>query len=76
MNLSDFQNKDVINISDGKKIGNIVDCKIEPNTGVIASFVLEPLKGMFSFRGSGKVEIEFKNICKIGEDVILVNYSE
>ena len=28
MNLSEFQNKDVINLNDGKKIGNIIDYKI------------------------------------------------
>ena len=76
MNLSDFQNKDVINIKDGKKIGNISDCKIDPETGQIISFVLEPFKGIFSFRGSNRVEIEYKNIRKIGEEVILINYYE
>lgn len=76
MNLSEFQDKDVINIKDGKKIGNIVDCKIDPQTGMIVSFLLNPLKGVFSFRGSNKVEIEYKNIKKIGEDVILIDYNE
>ena len=76
MNLSDFQNKDVINIKDGKKIGNIADCKIDPETGQILSFLLDPFKGIFTFRGSNKIEIDYKNISKIGEDVILINYSE
>jgi len=76
MNLSEFQNKDVINICDGKKLGNIVDCKIDNKTGQIISFVLVPLKGIFSFKGNGKIDIDFKNIERIGEDVILVNYKE
>lgn len=76
MNLSDFQNKDVINIKDGKKIGNIIDCKIDPELGQIISFQIEPIRGVFSFRGSNKIEIEYKNISKIGEDVILINYYE
>ena len=76
MNLSDFQNKDVINMKDGKKIGNIIDCKIDPVTGQILSFLIEPLRGVFSFRGSNKIEIDYKNINKIGEDVILINYDE
>ncbi len=76
MNLSDFQNKDVISIEDGKKIGNIIDCKIDPVDGVILSFLIEPFKGVFSFRGSNKIEVEYKNISKIGEDVILVDYRE
>lgn len=76
MNLSEFQNKDVININDGKKIGNIIDCKIDPLNGQIISFLINPLKGVFSFKGSNKVEIEYQNISKIGEDVILINYHE
>lgn len=76
MNLSEFQNKDVINLKDGKKIGNIIDCKIDVINGLILAFILQPTKGFFSFKGSGKVEIEYKNISKIGEDVILINYNE
>ena len=76
MNLSEFQNKDVINIKDGRKIGNIVDCKIDSINGQIQSFILIPLKSVFSFKNGNKVEIEFKDIERIGEDVILVNYRE
>ncbi len=76
MNLSEFQNKDVINIKDGKKIGNIIDCKINRETGQIISFTLVPFKGVFSFKGSNKIEIEYKNIERIGEDVVLVNYKD
>ena len=75
MNLSDFQNKDVINIENGKKIGNIIDCKIDPETGYIISFLLVPFKGIFSVKNS-KVDIAYKNIKKIGEDVILVAYEK
>ena len=76
MNLSEFQNKDVINIKDGKKIGNIIDCKVDLENGTIISFIIEPIRGVFSFRGSNKIEIDYKNISKIGEDVILIDYSE
>ena len=76
MNLSEFQNKDVINIKDGRRIGNIIDCKIDSTTGEIKSFMLAPFKGVFSFKGTNKVEIDFKDIAKLGEDVILVNFNE
>ena len=65
---------DVINLNDGKKIGNIIDYKIDPTNGVIASIIVEPFKGIFSFKGIGKLEIEYKNIVRIGEDVILIDY--
>ncbi|MBQ8891722.1 MAG: YlmC/YmxH family sporulation protein [Bacilli bacterium] len=76
MNLSEFQNKDVINIKDGRRIGNIIDCKIDNVTGEIKSFLLVPFKGVFSFKGTNKVEINFKDIETLGEDVILVNYKD
>ena len=76
MNLSEFQNKDVVNITDGKKFGSVIDCKIDPGTGKILSFIIEPFKGVFSFKGSNKIEVEYEKISKIGEDVILINYRE
>ena len=45
-------------------------------TGQIISFTLVPFKGVFSFKGSNKIEIEYKNIERIGEDVVLVNYKD
>ena len=41
MKLSLLQKKDVINISDGTKIGNIIDIKIDPYSGKIDSLVIE-----------------------------------
>ena len=76
MNLSEFQSKDVINIKNGKKIGNIIDCKINPDTGSITSFLIVPYKGTFSFKGANKIDIDYKNIERIGEDVILINYND
>ena len=40
MRLSEIQNKDVINMN-GIKLGNIIDIKINTDTGKIESFVLE-----------------------------------
>ena len=76
MRLSDLQNKYVVNVLDGKNIGNIIDVKIDENTGSILSLVIEPNKNFFSFYNKGTdTEIHWKDITKIGEDVILVNIS-
>ena len=74
MRLSDLQNKDIVNISDGRNIGNIIDVKIDENSGNIVSFIIEPNKNFFKFLRSDKLdtEINWKSITKIGEDVILV----
>lgn len=71
MRLSELQNKDVINVGDGKKIGNIIDIVIDP-TGKMQSMVVEQTKGIFSFSNKDDLEIKWQQIEKIGEDVILV----
>ena len=74
MRLSDLQNKDIVNINDGRNIGNIIDVKIDEVSGNIVSFIIEPNKNFFKFLRSDKIdtEINWKSITKIGEDVILV----
>ncbi len=74
MRLSDLQSKDIVNVADGKNIGNIIDVKINEETGVIEALVIEANRNFLSFRNKGvDTEINWKNITKIGEDVILVN---
>ncbi len=74
MRLSDLQNKYIVNVNDGKNIGNIIDVKIDEENGSIMSLVIEPNKNFFSFnKGKLDTEIKWNSIEKIGEDVILVN---
>lgn len=75
MRLSDLQNKDIVNVNNGKNIGNIIDVKIDEESGNIVSFIIEPNGNFFKFlRSSDKndTEINWHSITKIGEDVILV----
>ena len=39
MRLSDLQNKSIVSITDGKNIGNIIDAKIDEETGNIISLI-------------------------------------
>ena len=73
MLLSELQNKTLINILDGKNVGNIIDVKIDSEKGSIISLIIAPnKKGLFSGKNNYS-EIEWKNIKKIGEDVILID---
>lgn len=72
MRLSDLQNKDVVNIIDGKKIGNIIDVSINSD-GVTTGLIVEKYKFFISMFSNKEIEIKWKQIEKIGEDVILVN---
>lgn len=72
MRLSELQGKDIINVLDGKKIGNIIDVNIGLN-GNIESFVVEKGRFFLKLFGREEVIVKFSQISKIGEDVILVN---
>ena len=75
MRLSDLQNKDIVNIQDGKKIGNIVDIKINEQ-GAMEGLVVEQTKFFISmFTSHNEIEVKWNQIEKIGEDVILVNFN-
>lgn len=72
MRLSDIQDKDVVELKTGIKIGNIIDIKITTN-GKIESLILEKRKYVRLFSPSDEIEIPFNKIERIGEDVILIN---
>lgn len=74
MNLSDLQEKEVIDISSGKRIGAIIDIIISV-TGNISKLVLEDRKTsrkLFS-KPQEDIYLDWKQIIKIGDDIILVD---
>lgn len=75
--ISEFQVKDVVNVSDGKKLGNISDVDINLNTGKIEAIIMNGSGKVLGFFGKDEeIVIPWKNILKIGEDVILVRYKD
>lgn len=74
MRLSDLQTKSIVSVNDGKNIGNIIDANITSD-GTIESLVIEANKTFFSLNRESDTEINWKDITKIGEDVILVKIS-
>ncbi|WP_456275573.1 YlmC/YmxH family sporulation protein [Bacillus sp. AK128] len=73
--ISEFQVKDVVNVADGKKLGNIDDLEINTTTGKIDAIVISSGTRMLGFFGRGEeVIIPWRNIVKIGADVILVRF--
>ena len=72
MRLSDLQNKDVINLVDGKKVGNIIDVAVNQE-GHMEELIVEKSKFFVSmFSTKDEIGIKWSQIEKIGEDVILV----
>ena len=75
MKLSDLQSKDIINVNDGKCIGNIIDVSIDDNGKAIVLLV-EKYRFFMSFFSNNIIEIKWDQLKKIGKDVILVNMGE
>ena len=73
MRLSDLQNKDVVDISSGDKIGNIIDVEISTETGNIIKLIVYEKKGFFNLLNKEEVSIKWNQIKKIGSDVILIS---
>ena len=72
MKISELQEKDVVNLKDGKKIGNIVDISIDKE-GNMRGIMVERYRFFLSLFTNHMVEIQWNQIAKIGKDVILVN---
>ena len=73
MNLSDLQEKDIVNINDGKRVGKIIDARIDSD-GKILFFIIDERRNIRNFlNSSSDVNLSFDKIKKIGSDVILVD---
>ena len=73
MKISDFQTKDVINIVDGRKLGQISDIELDLRAGRIEAVVVPSGGRFFGLFGGGEdIVIPWRSIVKIGADVVLV----
>ena len=79
MTLADLHQKDVINTRDGRSLGKVIDIEFCLCDGRVTALVVPGgLRPAFSFshllRGEKEViVIPWEMICKIGDDVILVD---
>ncbi|MGZ9585076.1 YlmC/YmxH family sporulation protein [Paenibacillus marinisediminis] len=77
LKISDFQTKDVINIVDGKKLGQISDLELDLKQGRIEAVVVPNYSKFLGLFGGGtELIIPWRNIVKIGTDVVLVKMEE
>ena len=71
MNLSDLQTKEIIDITSGKRLGMIIDVIVDKD-GSVKSLVLQERK-IRKMKYNGEVEVLWKEIVKIGDDIILID---
>lgn len=77
MKISEFQTKDVVNVLDGRRLGQVSDLELNLAQGRVEAIVI-PGAGKFfgMFGGGNDYVIPWKNIVKIGKDVVLVRLEE
>lgn len=71
MKISELQDKDIINIKDGKNVGKIIDLEVSVD-GKINYIIAEPTKFFRLNTFNKETNILFSQIVRIGKDVILV----
>ncbi len=74
---SDFKQKEVINVTDGRRLGFVSDVEIDLEQGKIEAIVLPGVARLFGLLGKdSEFVIPWEKIVKIGEDIILVDLDE
>ncbi len=69
----DFKHKEVINITDGRRLGFVQDVTANLETGTITSIIVPGNSKLFNIFSSGnEIVIPWDNVKCIGDDLILV----
>lgn len=69
----DFKHKEVVNITDGKRLGYVQDVCADLESGVITSIIVPGSNKLMSFfSSSNDIVIPWEKVKCIGDDLILV----
>jgi len=71
---SELRQKEIINMSDGKRLGFVSDVEINMETGAIEAIIIPSESKLFRvIAKDNDIVIPWENIKKIGVDVILID---
>ncbi|WP_130863824.1 YlmC/YmxH family sporulation protein [Bacilliculturomica massiliensis] len=75
MRLSDLGYKEIVNLSNGCRYGQLADSELlfDPRQGKIKALLVPEFTGRFHFGGSEFLQLPWNCIKKIGEDIIIVD---
>ncbi len=75
--ISDLQERQIVNIADGKCLGNVKDIELNLNRGVIQALVLPGPGGIRGIlQNQGELRVPWQNVVRIGVDVVLIDMPE
>jgi len=74
VSLAELRTKDVVNTLDGKRLGKVMDIEFDPRDGRVEAIVVPGEFRVGSLIRGEKcgIVIPWQHICRIGENVILV----
>ena len=76
-NSMTLMERQVVNIADGKCLGNIKDIELNLWTGSIEALILPALNGFWHrLQNAGELVIGWEKVVRIGVDVILIDAPE
>ena len=67
-----FKQKEVINILDGRRLGYVQDVEANFETGEITAIIVPSANKFLNFGSKNDIIIPWKQIKRIGDDIILV----
>ena len=70
ISFNELRNKEVINLTDGSRMGHIIDILFSSDLGVVAGFIVPGEKRIF--KKSEDIFIPLEKVRRMGDDVILV----
>lgn len=75
LSFSELKKRDVINVSDGRSLGNIIDLTLDFPSGELSGIIVpgRKLRGLLRIFDKTELYIDVTRIVKIGNDVILVD---
>ena len=75
--FTDLRNKQVINVLTGRLLGNVCDVILDLRCNNILGLIVPGTKSSFNFfKPCQEIFVPLSCICKVGEDVILVEVVE
>ncbi len=72
--IADLRCKEVVNIADGMRMGNVEDVLVDTSSGRVTALVVPgPCRFLGLFFPGDDYIIRWECVCRIGDDLILVD---
>ena len=69
----ELRDKDVINVCDGNRLGQVADFEIDPSCGRICALIVSPDTVAGMLFSKNRIRVPWDRIVRIGKDAVLVD---